>query len=119
MEPINLQLFDENNFVIEPQKESNNTKSLSENLTPAVNPLNQLEKTLSTIFPDNKEESKVNKARKILGETADCLTDEKIENIVTDFEYLIDTWMDLFEKKVFGGKTLKEIVGTSAYGNTK
>ena len=119
METLNLQLFDQNNLVINPTGESNNHECVSENPTPIVNPLNQLEKTLSTIFPDNKEESKVNKARKILGETAVSLTDEKIENIVTDFEYLIDTWMDLFEKNVFGGQTLKEIMGTSANGNTK
>ncbi len=118
METISLQLFDENNLVIEPPKELNSSEPIPENPTPA-NPLNQLEKTLSAIFPDNQEESKVNKARKILGEVAGSLPDEKIETIVTDFEYLVDSWLDVFEKRVFGGQTLKEIMGTSAYGNTK
>lgn len=119
METISLQLFDENNLVIEPPMELSSIEPLSENSTQTTNPLDQLEKTLSTIFPDNQEESKVNKARKILGETAESLPDEKIESIVTDFEYLVDSWLDVFEKRVFGGKTLKNILGTSAYGNTK
>ncbi len=117
METLSLQLFDENTLVIDPPMELNNEPVPVP--TPPTSPLDQLEKTLATIFPDNQEETKVSKARKILGETADTLHDEKLESLVTDFEYLADTWLDVFEKRVFGGKTLKEVIGTSANENTK
>ncbi len=117
METANLQLFDENTLVIDPPAELKN-EPIPEPSVP-TNPLDQLEKTLAAIFPDNQEETKVSKARKILGEAADTLPDEKLESLVTDFEYLADSWLDVFEKRVFGGKTLKEVIGTSANENTK
>ena len=117
METLNLQLFDENTLVIDPPVELNNDP-IPELPTP-TSPLDKLEQTLATIFPDNQEETKVSKARKILGEIADTLPDEKLESLVTDFEYLADSWLDVFEKRVFGGKTLKEVIGTSANENTK
>lgn len=119
MENLNLQLFDENNLVTNPPLEQNSLDVVPEPSILPTNPLSDLEKTLTSIFPDNQEDTKVSKARKILGEIADSLPDENIENLVTDFEYLADTWLDVFEKRVFAGKTLKEVMGTSTNGNTK
>jgi len=48
--------------------------------------------------------------RKALGETAKSLPDEQIETITTEFQFLIDSWMDDFEKEVFSGQTLKEVL---------
>lgn len=84
-----------------------------------TNPLNQLEQTLAAIFPTNQEENKINKIRGILGQSARDFTDEQLGYLVTDFEYLVDTWLDLFEKKLFQGKTLRELLGESVNGNTK
>ena len=39
--------------------------------------------------------------------------------MVTDFQYLMDSWLDEFETDVFEGKTLKELLGEQAYANTR
>ena len=71
----------------------------------------QLENALSAIFPLPTEENQIISTKRKLGETAKTLTDEQIECMVTDFQYLIDTWLDEFECEVFGGKTLKKLLG--------
>lgn len=115
METINLQLFEQNTHVPE---NSVRVKEVLPEKQPQT-PLKSLEQTLSSIFPDNQEENKVNKARKILGETVISYSDEQLAGVVTDFEYLIDCWLDLFEKQTFEGKTLRELLGTSVYEHTK
>lgn len=79
----------------------------------------QLKNALSAIFPQPTEENQIISARRKLGKTAKILTDEQIECMITDFQYLIDTWLDEFECEVFGGKTLKKLLGEKEYANTK
>lgn len=120
MENLNLQLFGENSLVNSPPEEIKITESVPQEPTPsAPNPVKEFENVIATIFPTNQEENKLHKARGILGESARDYTDEELNYLVTDFEYLVDTWLDLFEKREFGGKTLKELLGESANGNTK
>lgn len=69
-----------------------------------------LESTLNSIFPEKQQETKVTKARGILGEISVSYTDEGLEKLVTDFEFLADTWLDLFERQIFEGKTLKQLL---------
>lgn len=66
---------------------------------------------LNQLFTDqDKEQRTVREARDILGNPADKLTDEQIYNLVTNVRYLIDSWLEEFERNVFGGKTLNEIL---------
>lgn len=74
------------------------------------NPQQTLEQTLSSIFPDSKEENKLQRARAILGEIVKDQTDEELKTFVTELQYLIDTWLDIFEQQVFGGITLKQLL---------
>jgi hypothetical protein len=83
------------------------------------NPQKTLENALDTIFPQQIEENKVLSVRRILGETGKSFSDEQIECLVTDFQFLIDTWLDEFESHVFEGKTLKELLGEKEYAATK
>lgn len=115
METLNLQVFDQNTPVPE---SSVRAKVVLPNEQPQTS-LKSLEQTLSNIFPDNQEENKVNKARKILSEAVISYSDEQLAGVVTDFEYLIDCWLDLFEKQTFKGKTLRELLGNSVYEHTK
>ena len=39
--------------------------------------------------------------------------------MMTDFQYLIDCWLNEFEKEMFDGKTLLELLGEQAYANTE
>lgn len=69
-----------------------------------------LEAALKTIFPSQKEENKLSKARRILGEIAINISDEQLERDLTDFQFLLDSWLDSFEKQVFNGKTLDQLL---------
>lgn len=48
-------------------------------------------------------------ARKALGETGKKMTDEEIQETMTTFDYLADEWLDMYERKIFKGKTIKEL----------
>jgi len=74
------------------------------------NPQQSVETAINNIFPLASEENKTLRMRKALGETAKLLPDEQIETITTEFQFLIDSWMDDFEKEVFSGQTLKEVL---------
>ncbi|MEI7690876.1 MAG: hypothetical protein WCI63_04620 [bacterium] len=67
-----------------------------------------IESALQNIFISNQEENRIQKARKIMGVKIDSLTDEELAIYLTEFQYLIDTWMDEYEKKLLNGKTLRE-----------
>lgn len=80
----------------------------------AQKPYNQhikdLENTLSNIFPTTREENNLQRARRMLGDIATSLSDSELETFLTEFEYLIDSWMDEFEKKIFDNKTLIQLL---------
>jgi hypothetical protein len=86
--------------------------------TPSGTALNQaiihsqtnLDTALKTIFPSTQEETKVQKARKIMGSVVDELSDQQLQNYLTEFQYLVDEWIDEYEKNVFNNKTLKEVL---------
>ena len=44
------------------------------------------------------------------------MSDEQVPCIATEFQFLIDTWLDEFEKDVFNGMTLKEYEMKNNYG---
>lgn len=50
------------------------------------------------------------RARKLLGETANSLTDEELQEQLVMIQYLTNSWLDDFERKIFNGKTLKELI---------
>lgn len=86
-------------------------------LPSAPNPQRTIEHALNSIFPQNIEENKVIQTRKHLGEKSQSFSDEQIECLVTKFQYLIDNWLDEFEKEVFDGKTLKEALRLKENGS--
>jgi len=79
-----------------------------------VNPITQYGKTFETalqhIFPAKQEETRIQKARLIMGDDIKDLSDEDLDVYLTNFQYLIDSWLDEYEKQVFDNKTLKEIM---------
>jgi HEPN domain-containing protein len=76
----------------------------------SLNSQQSVETAINNIFPLASDESKTIKLRKALGETAKSLPDEQIETIGTEFQFLIDSWMDEYEQDVFNGLTLKEVL---------
>lgn len=77
---------------------------------PYSNPQASLEVKLKSIFPEKKTETRLQKARQIMGEAIKELSDEELESFITEFQYLIDAWVDSFEKQVFENKTLKQLL---------
>lgn len=56
------------------------------------------------------EESKVLKARRIMGASVKDTPDEELEIYLTEFQYMIDYFLDEFERAAFGGLTLRQIL---------
>ena len=76
----------------------------------SYNPQQSIETAINNIFPLASEENKTSRMRKALGNAAKSLSNEQIETITTEFQCLIESWMDEFEKNVFSGLTLKEVL---------
>ena len=76
----------------------------------SYNPQQSIEAAINNIFPLVSEENKTLRMRKALGNTAQSLSNEQIERVTTQFQFLIESWMDEFEKEVFSGLTLKEVL---------
>jgi hypothetical protein len=70
-----------------------------------------LDNALSAIFPSTEQDNIIIKTRRHLGEVGKEMSDAEIKNLANEFQFLIDSWLDMFEKETFQGKTLKEIMG--------
>ncbi len=67
---------------------------------------------LNQYFNDqNKEQKAILEAREILGDCTESLTDEEIYNLASEAQYLVDCWFEEFEKSIFFGKTLNDLLG--------
>ena len=69
---------------------------------------NDLINTLNEMFPEQTHEGKtIQRAKEILG---DKYTTEEVKAMIASFEYLINVWMEEYEKKVFDKRTLREML---------
>lgn len=67
--------------------------------------------TLDLMFPEQKRQDRdLAKAKEALGELASEFTDAQIREIVTDIDYLVTSWLDDFERSIFDGQTLRELL---------
>ena len=85
----------------------NSTIEINKPVSP-INSLDDFKNSFSTMLPDNSDENRLQKARRILGATAVEETDEDLQLFLTNLQYLIDSWFDSFEKEIFDGSTLKQ-----------
>lgn len=69
-----------------------------------------LESALNNLFIGSKEENQIQLARKVLGEAVAALSDEELKTYITEFQSLLDSWLDNFEKQLFEDKTLKQLL---------
>jgi len=58
----------------------------------------------------DKQNKTITEAREILGESAKDLTDEQVYDLTNEIQYLVDSWLEEYEKEVFDGKTLDELI---------
>jgi hypothetical protein len=73
-----------------------------------LNRLQPISDALGRIFVSDKEQTRVQKLRVTMGELVANLSDEELETYITEFQYLIDEWLDEFERAAFDGQTLKQ-----------
>lgn len=99
-----------------------------QHITPAVGVLNEIisappehlqptevsqsvSDVLEKLFPEQEyEEKTIQMAKEILGDIAKEYSPEELKCAIIEMQYLIDTWLDDFEKKIFNGMTLKELL---------
>ena len=74
-------------------------------------PLAPIDTALKQIFTPASEETGVQKVRRTMGDCIKTLPDEDIEVYLTEFQYLIDKWLDEYERSVFDGQTLQQVLG--------
>lgn len=65
--------------------------------------------SLNKLFSNDREDSQIVKARAILGGTVAGVPDDELLTYLTEFQYLLDGWLDSFEKQIFCGKTLQQL----------
>ncbi len=73
-------------------------------------PLTPIDDALRTIFSSPAQETLLQKTRHIMGNAASELSDDELEAYVTEFQHLIDYWLDTFEKDLFDGVTLQQLL---------
>ncbi len=58
----------------------------------------------------DQQEKSVQEARDILGESAKDLTDSDVYDLVNEVQFLVDTWLEEYERETFDGKTLNQLL---------
>ena len=58
------------------------------------------------------EQKDIDEARDILGDIAKDISDDDIRDIVVEIQFLVESWIDDYERKTFNGKTINELLGT-------
>lgn len=68
------------------------------------------EKLNQILEGQDQQEKTIQEAREILGEAADNLTDEQVYDLANEVQFLVDSWLEEYERKVFDGKSLDELL---------
>ena len=101
-------------FVEAPQVKSltssskNSTARLSETLRQHTASIDEV---LQGIFKSSQEGTRLQQARRTMGDSVSHLSDDELEICLTEFQHLIDEWLDAFEHELFDGQTLKQVLG--------
>ena len=76
----------------------------------AVSPIRPLLDPLDAIFPTIEHDSRLQQARRIMTDEIAEVSDHDLGTHLTELQYLIDSLMDDFERTVFEGMTLKQLM---------
>lgn len=70
-----------------------------------------LKKSLDDLFPEQQyDERSIQKAKEILGKVAEEMSVDQLKDAVTEVQFLAESWLDDFERKIFKGMTLQELL---------
>ena len=74
-------------------------------------PTQNLKNSLDDLFPEQQiEEKNIKKSKEILGTISDEFTTEQLRDIFTEVIFLVENSLDAFERSIFEGITLKELL---------
>lgn len=94
--------------IVAPLAEVLNTTTSTVNSTIASN---SFSKSLDELFPEQQHQEKnIKLAKDTLGALADSFTPEQLYEVITEFQYLGESWLDDYERTIFNGKTLVELL---------
>lgn len=67
--------------------------------------------SLDQLFPEQDyEEKETKEAKKILQELAFELSPEQLKNFTVEAKLLVESWIDEYEREIFNGLTLQELL---------
>jgi hypothetical protein len=67
--------------------------------------------SLNDLFPEQQYDDKdMQKAKALLGQSAAEFTSEQLKDEIIKIQYLCETWLDDFERNIFKGLTLQELL---------
>lgn len=119
MQFTNLELFSDED--LKPSMRIQEQTINSEKLPSKIDKPSHIEQTetpqqlFNGLFLEPSEQTRASKARKILGEKANNITDKELETFTAKLDYLTNSWLDLYEKQLFEGKTLGELTKSKKY----
>ena len=91
--------------------ENSEDNESSLDLTPLQTRVYSVEEKLNEIFPEQQyEEKNIKRTKEILGEIADEFTYEELRGVIAEVQYLVASWLDGFERGIFNGLTLRELL---------
>lgn len=70
-----------------------------------------ISQSLNELFPEQEIENRnFKKTKEILGTLANEFSEAELRDVIAQVEYLAESWVDDFERDIFGGLTLKEVL---------
>ncbi len=67
--------------------------------------------SLEKLFPEQQYyEKDLQKAKEILGDVVRELSPQQLKDTLVEIQYLVECWLDEFERNIFKGKTLRELL---------
>lgn len=74
-------------------------------------PTKTTKSSLDEMFPEQERLNKqVNQAKSILGDIAKEFSTSELQDIVSEIQFLADSWLDNYEREIFDGLTLNELL---------
>lgn len=104
----------DNNKILPLLKEDLNTSTRPPTAPYSLNmEVNSLNNLLHTLFPENRAEDKeFLKVKQILGEKGKEFTSEQVKDLMTKVQYLVQSWLDEYERQILKGQTLQELLSS-------
>lgn len=73
--------------------------------------LKPIKESLNTLFPEQEYSGKdFQKTKETLGPIAKDLTTAELRDVIAETQFLINSWLDDFERNIFDGLTLNELL---------